>query len=246
MVADARENLILRRETHLDQLTDKLREPRVHRVIAPILAGDDLSAVIADDDADYVRDLGLIENRPQIEIANPIYREVIPRMLTWPTQITLSQQTHWFVSAETGLLDMAKLLAAFQAFFREHSESWTERFLYKEAGPQLLLQAFLQRVLNSGGRIEREYGLGRGRTDLLVIWPHDTGTQKTVLELKIQRGRRETAIAKGLPQITAYMDRCGTREGHLILFDRSKRPWEEKIFRDETVFEGVSVQTWGM
>ena len=35
----------------------------------------------------------------------------------------------------------------------------------------MLLQAFLQRIVNSGGRIEREYGLGRMRTDLLVVWP---------------------------------------------------------------------------
>lgn len=50
------------------------------------------------------------------------------------------------------------LLAAFQAFFREH---WVTRFGYQEAGPQLLLQAFLQRIVNNDGRIEREYGLGR-------------------------------------------------------------------------------------
>ena len=56
-------------------------------------------------------------------------------------------------------------------FFREHSEHWLEHFQYKEAGPQLLLQAFLQRILNSGGRIELEYGLGRMRADLLLLWP---------------------------------------------------------------------------
>ncbi len=35
----AREQLILDRETHLDQLTDKLREDRVRRVIGPLLSG---------------------------------------------------------------------------------------------------------------------------------------------------------------------------------------------------------------
>ncbi|GAK57555.1 hypothetical protein U27_04522 [Candidatus Vecturithrix granuli] len=54
-----------------------------------------------------------------------------------------------------------KLLTEFQQFFREHSAHWVERFDYKEAGLQLLLQAFLQRILNGGGRIDREYGLGR-------------------------------------------------------------------------------------
>ena len=44
-----------------------------------------------------------------------------------------------------------------------------QRWQYREAVPQLLLQAFLQRVVNSGGREERLYGLGRMRTDLLTL-----------------------------------------------------------------------------
>ena len=99
-----------------------------------------------------------------------MYAEVVPRELTRGAEAGLAQETAWYVDA-AGDLDLARLLAAFQAFFREHSEHWVERFAYKEAGPQLLLQAFLQRIVNGGGRIEREYGLGRRRTDLLVFWP---------------------------------------------------------------------------
>lgn len=65
---------------------------------------------------------------------------------------------------------MPGLLAA---FFREHSERWVERFEYRAGGPELLLQAFLQRIANGRERIEREYGLDRGRTDLLIVWPQD-------------------------------------------------------------------------
>ncbi len=32
--------------------------------------------------------------------------------------------------------------------------------------------AFLQRVVNGGGFIDREYGVGRRRIDLLVRWPY--------------------------------------------------------------------------
>ncbi|MDJ0842099.1 MAG: ATP-binding protein [Acidobacteriota bacterium] len=245
MVIQARENLIQRRETHLDQLAHKLREPRVHRVIAPILAGDEKTTDILDDDISYVRDLGLIEISPRLKIANPIYREVIPRMLTYTTQVTLSQEAQWFLDP-AGKLDMVKLLKAFQEFFREHSEHWVERFQYKEAGPQLLLQAFLQRVVNSGGRIEREYGLGRKRTDLLVSRPFPGGVQKIVLELKIQRGKRQTSIEKALPQTIDYMDRCGGEEGHLILFSQADETWEEKIFQGRETFEGRTIHTWGM
>jgi hypothetical protein len=170
MVAKAKENLVLRRETHLDQLTDKLREPRVHRVIAPILAGDREPEQLPADDVQYVADLGLITTKGQIRIANKIYQEVIPRELIYTTQLTITHQPEWYIGRD-GRLDFPKLLAAFQQFFREHSASWLEQFDYQEAGPQLLLQAFLQRIVNGGGQVTRKYGLGRERTDLLVLWP---------------------------------------------------------------------------
>ena len=168
-ILDARERLILSRRTHLDQLAHKLEEERVRRVVEPILSGDDEPRYHLHD-LDYVRDLGLVARDSPPRIANPIYAEVVPRELGYVLQDSLDQDAAWYVDAG-GVLDVDKLLTAFQSFFRAHSEHWLERFEYREAGPQLVLQAFLQRVINGGGRIEREYGLGRGRTDLLILWP---------------------------------------------------------------------------
>ena len=168
-VREAQERLIVRRVTHLDQLADKLREERVRRVVEPLLSGGE-RRTFTDRDLEYAQDLGLVAREPPYRIANPIYAEVVPRELTWVVQGELEQEAAWHVDAGGGL-NVVGLLAAFQAFFREHSEHWVERFEYREAGPQLLLQAFLQRIANGGGRIEREYGLGRGRTDLLLVWP---------------------------------------------------------------------------
>jgi hypothetical protein len=264
MVDQAKENLILRRETHLDQLVDKLRESRVHRVIEGILSGrPDVSGNLPEDDIQYVTDLGLIRRKPQVAIANPIYREIIPRMLTSATQDTLSHQTAWYISPDHRL-DMDKLIAAFQEFFQEHSAHWLERFQYKEAGPQLLLQAFLQRIINSGGRIEREYGLGRQRVDLLVMWPLEPEeaavqagrpawtrwqgpVQKVVVELKVLHKSLEQTIAKGLDQTRTYMDTCGTTDGHLVIFNRDPDvPWEEKIFHRTEICRGIPIRIWGM
>jgi hypothetical protein len=244
----AKEKLIQRRETHLDQLTDKLKEARVRRVISPILAGETSPKNLLSDDILYVKDLGLIRGTPgqHLTIANPIYQEIIPRELTFSTQLTITHETAWYVQAD-GRLDMNQLLVAFQQFFREHSEHWVERFDYKEAGPQLLLQAFLQRIVNGGGRVEREYGLGRQRTDLAIFWPYAGGTQKVVLELKLWRQSLEATITQGLVQTAAYMDKIDTAVGHLIIFDR--RPdisWEEKIFRDERIYDGKEINIWGM
>ncbi len=248
LVGKSKENLILRRETHLDQLVYRLKEDRVRRVMEPILSGASVTDELNPDDINYTRDLGLIRlaRNGEISVANPIYQEVIPRELAWHIQTRLSEKPAWYIQPD-GRLDMVKLLSAFQAFFREHSEHWVERFDYKEAGPQLLLQAFLQRVVNSGGRIDREYGLGRGRTDILITWPHETGIQKIVVEMKLLRGGMDRTTADGLKQIAAYMDRCDTDEGHLMVFDRDPdKSWEEKIFRWQEPVQKRTVTIWGL
>ena len=251
-ICDAREQLILRRETHLDQLTDKLQEERVRRVVEPLLSGAASDEAIPQDDLEYVRDLGLVSRQRPVAIANPIYQEVIPRDLTYTTQEYLVQDTAWYVDAD-GRLCLDDLLTAFQEFFREHSEHWVERFQYKEAGPQLLLQAFLQRIVNSVGRIEREYGLGRMRTDLLILWPApsdawpDQAVQKAVIECKLLHKSLEQTVHEGLNQTHAYMDRCAATEGHLVIFDRTAgKSWDEKIFRREEDIGDTKITVWGM
>jgi hypothetical protein len=202
-----------------------------------------------------VQDLGIIKRSRsgEIRISNRIYQEIIPRELSYEMQLGIIQKTAWYVR-EDGRLDMDKLLRAFQEFFREHSEAWLERFQYKEAGPQLLMQAFLQRIVNSGGRVEREYGLGRKRTDLLVIWPVGSDNllcaeeiQKVVIELKILYKSLDKTIEEGLRQTYEYMDKCGTDEGHLVIFDRRENvSWDEKIFEREEEYNGKKIKIWGM
>ena len=245
-IYDAGEQLILRREIHLDQLADKLKEERVRRVVEPLLSGGEERRFI-DRDIEYVRDLGLVAQERPVRIANPIYAEVVPRELTWVVQEEFEQETAWYVTAD-GSLDVVALLTEFQTFFREHSEHWVTRFQYQEAGPQLLLQAFLQRVVNSGGRIEREYGLGRMRTDLLIVWPQGDQTRKIVIECKLLHKSLEQTIAEGLEQTAEYMDRCDAEAGHLVIFDRrAGRRWEDKVFhRRRTSEGGVEIDVWGM
>lgn len=254
MIYRAQEQIIYRRDTHIDILIDKLREERVRRVIAPILAGDTDAdeSLMPQDDVQYVADMGLITLDKPRRIANAIYKEIIPRELTWTTQSGLVQQSAWYMNPDNSI-NMEKLLLDFQQFFRQNADSWIEKFDYKESGPQLLLQAFLQRVVNGGGYIDREYGLGRGRTDLLITKPLTDGYggpfQRIVLELKILRGNIDTTIQKGLEQTTGYMDTCGgtINEGHFILFDRTPgKPWEEKLWHRTEEYAGRKIEVWGM
>lgn len=240
---EAKERLILRRDTHLDQLTDKLQEDRVQRIIQPILVGEDVTENHRPDDIQYVRDLGLISlsRNGEVKIANAIYQEIIPRELTWTIQTGLSEKPAWYIRDDDSL-DIDKLINAFQHFFRKHSEHWIQQFQYDEAGPQLLLQAFLQRIINGGGRITREYGLGRGRTDLFIEYFYPTGKQEIVIEMKLLHNNLERTIRKGIEQTKAYMDKCSADEGHLIIFDRrTNRTWEQKIWEEKR--DGI--QIWG-
>ena len=254
MIYRAQERIIYRRDTHIDILIDKLREDRVRNVIAPILANEDgeVEQHLKEDDIQYVIDLGLIVRGKPLRIANAIYKEIIPRELTWARQQTLIQQSAWYMNPDNSI-NMEKLLIDFQQFFRENADSWIERFDYKESGPQLLLQAFLQRVVNGGGYIDREYGLGRGRTDLLITKPlteqYGGPFQRIVLELKILRSNIEQTIQKGLEQTVDYMDKCGgtINEGHFILFDRRpNRSWDEKIWHRMEEYKGRKIMVWGM
>ena len=255
MIYRAQERIIYRRDTHIDILIDKLKEERVRRVIEPMLANSDDAedGLIPTDDVQYVEDMGLIKRergKPR-RIANGIYREIIPRELTWSTQDLLPQQPQWYENPDHSI-NMEKLLLDFQQFFRQNADSWIGKFEYAEAGPQLLLQAFLQRIVNGGGYIDREYGLGRKRTDLLIRKPLTEGyggaVQRVVLELKIKRGAIDAVIEKGLQQTAEYMDIVGAvDEGHLIIFDRSlDKTWDERIWHRPHECQGRTIMVWGM
>jgi type II secretory pathway predicted ATPase ExeA len=224
-VAAGKETLILERRTHIDSLVARLGEERVRRVVAPMLVGEQTGGDVLDDDLAYVAGLGLIALRGgRYEVANPIYREVIPRALTHVRQTQIPDDPAWYIDAD-GRLNVAKLLRGFQVFWREDGHLAAEAFHYREAGPHLMLMAFLQRVVNSGGRVEREYGLGRGRLDLIIEWRGE----RHVVEVKLRR--RTTTEARAVEQLATYLDGLGLSEGYLVLFDLRTGPsWEERIY----------------
>jgi hypothetical protein len=236
MAWTAIQTIILRRDTHIYSLLERLKEDRVRKVIEPMLTGDDFSDRLSDD-YQYVIDLGLIKDtNRKIQPANPIYAEVIARTLSYDTQENFMIGTpHANVPRyiKNGKIDMDFLLQEFQQFWRENSDIWIDRFQYREAAPHLILQAFLQRVINGGGDIIREMAAGTKRTDLCLVYEG----YKYPIELKIRRNDKTTA--EGIEQIMNYMDIFGCTEGWLAIFDR--RPeitWDDKIYiKKETVGE---------
>jgi hypothetical protein len=225
----AKETIIVERRSHIDSLIARLREPRVRRILDPMLAGERLSDDVLDDDVAYVRGLGIVTTRKgHLEIANPIYREVIPRALTYLQQLTIAEEPESYVRPD-GSLDMPRLMTGWQQFWRTDGHLAAAGFLYREAGPHLMLMAFLQRIVNGGGRIEREYGFGRGALDLLIFWKD----KRYAIELKLRR-RTETE-AEAIAQVRRYLDVAGLDEGWLLLFDlRKKLSWDKKLFSKTT------------
>jgi hypothetical protein len=243
-VAKAIQTIILRRDTHIDSLLERLKEERVRKIIEPIIMGE-IYVGRTSDDFQYVVDLGLISTAGgQLTLANPIYAEVIARTLTYDMQLSLLEDRSTYPALhymKGGRIDMDFLMHDFQQFWRENSDIWATKFDYEEAAPHLILMAFLQRVINGGGQLIREMAAGTGRLDICLVYQG----QKYPIELKLWRG--EKSLEKGVEQTLRYMDVYGSTEGWLALFDRTPQmPWEEKIYMERRTIDGKTVTVVGL
>ena len=130
-----------------------------------------------------------------------------------------------------GSLDVSELLREFQRFWRRHSDEWERVAEYPEAFPHLLLMAFLQRVINGQGRIEREYAAGRGRVDLAIEWRG----RWSIIEIKLVHPADgpDGTITAGLRQVARYRATFDGADAFLVVFDRREsaraKPWEERL-----------------
>jgi hypothetical protein len=216
VIEEAKDILIQRQDTHLDSLAERLREDRVRNMIQPILAGEELPDV-PPDDRRFVLDLGLVKRSllGGFVIANPIYREVIPRVLSQGSQDSLPQIQPTWLNPDSSL-NPSKLLNAFLDFWRQHGEPLLKSAPYHEIAPHLVLMAFLHRVVNGGGSLEREYAIGSGRMDICLRY----GDVVMGMELKVWRPNKKDPLQQGLMQLDKYLDGLGLDTGWLVIFDR--------------------------
>jgi hypothetical protein len=115
-----------------------------------------------------------------------------------------------------GELNTDALLKAFLAFWLQHGEPLLKSASYPEIAPHLVLMAFLHRVINGGGTLEREYAIGRDRMDLCLRY----GEVTLGIELKVWRNRKVDPLSKGLEQLDGYLARLGQDKGWLVIFDK--------------------------
>ncbi|MFP3043954.1 ATP-binding protein [Treponema primitia] len=236
---EAREQIIQARETHLDALAYRLENPKIRSVMETLITGEPDPLMAQGEAFRLCLDLGLVAlEKGGPVVANPIYREVIAREITFGAQMAIPAP-EWKWQKSDGTLDMDALLREFQAFWQNNSEVWEQKIDYPEAFPHLLLMAFLQRVANGHGRIEREYAAGRGRMDLAVEY----NGAWNIIEIKLLRQGRsfETVMAEGIKQTLGYRESFSS--GHtsqarepsvpcyLLIFDRrpDKPVWSERL-----------------
>jgi len=254
MIEVAKERIILERQTHLDQLTDKLKEDRVRRVVLPMILGDDYIQNNEDDES-YCIDLGIIKRDSKgLRISNKIYKEIIPRVLSHgPQNLFLNKyQKEVLWLNENGSINTKALFTLFRDFWIKNAgiqgESLSE---YREATPQLVLQAFLQRVVNGNGYVNREYGLSRYRTDILVEWHYKVNGELTiqniVIEIKVLRKNEkyETIKTEAIEQTLNYAQTCSVNKAHIMIFDRdNKQNWNSDEENEIVVVDDVEIEIW--
>ena len=241
-VKEAREQMILARETHLDALSYRLEDPRIRKIMESLIIGKSDPLLSESEGFRLCLDLGLVTRvNGSPSVANPLYREVLARQLTTGPQDALPV-VDWQWKKEDGSLDMDALMTEFQKFWRRNSELWEERMNYTEAFPHLLLMAFLQRVLNGGGHIDREYAAGRGRMDLAVEY----NNKLYIIEIKLiySYDSESEVLEEGLEQITRYRDKIDkSASAYLVIFDRrpetKEKPWEQRLSRE--IYNGIIV-----
>jgi hypothetical protein len=241
-IEEAKETIIRRRDTHVDSLMDRLREPRVRRVMEPVILGSQLADLsVNDEDYRFVQDLGLLkEVNGALVPSNRMYAEIIGRYLSRDEQMRMAQSVHETPWATADGLDMPGLMAAFQAFWRENSGADRRVYEYGEATPHLVLMAFLQRVTNGNGHIVREMALGSGRLDLCVEFKG----KRYAVEVKTSKN---FAGERSYKQLAGYLDKLELPEGWMAIFDvETSKSWEERLYCRDEEFDGKTLHLIGL
>ncbi|MDR1871481.1 MAG: hypothetical protein LBS60_06070 [Deltaproteobacteria bacterium] len=267
----AAENLIKRRDVHIDSFLKRLKEPRVAGVMNGVIAGASLKGSEYDDDRKYCLDLGLValDEKKCLRPANAIYQEIISRTLTDKVQELLDEKIERIVWNDGQIVLVSAVLREFQKFWRENAftfpfrinEPQIQSFLekidnlpnktlikeilklvsqkYDEAAYLIILMAFLQRVVNGGALVHRQFAEGRGAVDLRVSFKD----RKYLVECKIKENLSEE---KSLDQLARYLSSAGEKEGWLVVFDRDRdKSWDEKLTWKTTSHKGLTIHIIG-
>lgn len=215
-VERARDLMLDRRGGLFDEIADRMQDPKLRSVLEQVAVGGAKDIQI--EDVRTALDLGLVRRTPEgrLMIANPIWLGLVGRLLPGAVRSVFPTGKPVWVDSD-GKLDADKLLEAFLDFWRKHGDALFSSAPYGELSP-LVLTSFLNRVVKSGGLIEREYALGRGRMDVCIR----QGGAALALVVKVRRDREADPATEGLAQLDEALTKLGLEKGWLVVFDRRK------------------------
>jgi hypothetical protein len=201
---------------HLTSLASRLAEERVMRVVAPAMRGTELQGVAADD-IRYVCELGILEERGagELVVSNPIYARSLMRSLAEPIKANLAALAPTW-RAPDGSIDLVRLRESFLDFWAQHGRTLDPLVAKYELVSHIVMTAWLDRVVNGGGRVDREVAVARGKVDVLVRHRD----LRLPIEIKVHLDDRADPVPEGLRQLDRYCEALRVDTGWLVVFDQ--------------------------
>jgi hypothetical protein len=222
------------RPTHLASLGRRLSEERVLNVVAPAIIGSTLQGVPSDDIL-YVCELGILAERGDgvLGAANPIYARSLMKALAEPIRANVAA-IHPTWRKSDGSIDLERLRLAFLDFWSVHGRALDPLVARREVVPHVVMTAFLDRVVNGGGRVDREFDVGRGKLDVLVRHRE----LKLPIEIKVRTGKSGDPVPKGLQQLDRYCEALRVEYAWLVVFDQRPSARKGRLQEQEVVTPG--------
>ncbi|MBO1317001.1 hypothetical protein [Acanthopleuribacter pedis] len=214
-VAEAKEQLIGSESSPLQRWFHYFQRPGIQRVVEPLLIAADAPYFLEPSHLEEARALGLVQGFAPVRFANRLLEEWIPRRMVLGNDQYLSRQAE--VVVEEGGLNFVVLLSECQRYFSGEGRRILTSMPYQQAGPLLMLQGFISRLVRNHGRIEREVDALRHMITLFIFWQSGDDIQTVILGLKVLDQRREATLHGDLAQIGRFMNLCETKEGHLVV-----------------------------
>jgi hypothetical protein len=240
--------------TPIDALASRLLEPRVQRVVEPLLMGSASIASVPEVDMQFVRDIGLIGNDDPVSIEARIHQAIVPRLLAQGVRRALTDEPEQFFDAG-GRLAIERLLHAFAIIYATHGEELIEAIPYQKLAPELVFVGFLLHMLDGRGWVDVEYGSSRRRIDITLSVPLSSSSsdsnpemaateQREVLVLLSRRKGDSGLKTRGLVWLENALEDESAESGTLVIFDRrdKRSPGKSIKLREMTTAMGRTVR----
>jgi hypothetical protein len=251
IIDESAERLIKRKDTHIDSLMERLKEPRVIKVMDAVFAGTYSLASPMSDDRRYCLDLGLVEeyHKYNLRPTNPIYAEAMSGAITDEIQYALRASLEKLVAnlkwTDGQMLLITDLLKEFQNYWCKHSDSFQKLLSdciankLDDATYAFILLTFLQRVVKSDAKVDCEYAEGRGAMGICVTF----NKRGYIIEVKL---KGEDPVDDWKKQFAGCLEKNSEREGWLVIFERNGNiSWKNKLSWETIEYAGKTIHIVG-